>query len=194
MHEQDDYFQEVEVDTEAELYRDELLKSAISFGEDDFDLEINGEAQHSRRSSGAPLGVMSDDEDLQEMDSPTRRFYLARQQDLRRSVDLLDDESLYDDDVEGSFEVAPITFSGRPSLSVDVPHEASGFFDDEDDEDELYAAYEETRPPRFPRPNLSAVTEESASQSRSRFTSPYSAGSAPARSPPPQMPPLSFRS
>ena len=171
---------EVEVDSETAQYREELIKSAISLSETPFELEIGQDGEHSRRSSSVGFGgeIMSDnfDEDdmLAEMDSPARRFHLARQQALRKSAELSDDEgSVYDDD---DFEVPAMNFvsmGGRPSLSLDVPGEASTFFDDDeyDDDDEdggeggyqdddgLYEAYQQSRPGRFPRPNLSAVTE-----------------------------------
>lgn len=185
---------------EASAYREELLKSSISFYSDDFDLEITGSQQHSRRSSGTAMGgPLSegsdyDDDALDEMDSPTRRFYLARQRALRNSGDFNDDAIDAEDSesIGAPFEfdnvpIPPLSFStGRPSLSLSLPSEASGFFDDDEDgmderegdyyddddddldfdtsqmDDEMYAAYQASRSSRFPAPNLSAVAEEAS--------------------------------
>ena len=160
-----------DVNGEASIYHEEPLNSSISFHSDDLDLEIDRAVQRSRRSSVAALDDVIDDNEqqLDAMDSPARRFYLARQQDLRNSHEL-------DDDDPDPFEfdevpLPPITFPGKPSLSLDVPPETSTFFED-DDEDEsfwsdeaLYQAYEESRSGRFPRSNLSAVTEETTTLS-----------------------------
>jgi hypothetical protein len=162
---EDEQYQDV--DAEASTYREELLTSSISFYSDAFDLELDGAAQHSRRSSASVLGgVIDGDERLDEMDSPTWRFYLARQQDLRNSGEFANDDDADPFEFD-EVPLPPITFSGRPSLSLEVPPEASTFFDDDDQEDcstddDLYQAYQDSHPGRFPRPNLSAVTEETA--------------------------------
>lgn len=189
----------VEVNPEAALYQEEFLDSAISFSEDDFDLEIDPHrhSHHDALATGG-AGILSEelefdeDERLTEMDSPARRFYLARQRDLRSSGEFSDEEeSVYD---ENELEVPPMAFAGlniggRRPLSLDVPDEASGFFDDDDDDgedqddDELFEVYEQSRPGRFPRPNLSAVTEESMPYTGKEFSS---AVQMPVR-PPPQL-------
>ena len=199
---EDEQYQEV--DAEAPIYREELLPSSISFYSDAFDLELDGAAQQSRRSTASVLGgVIDGDERLDELDSPTRRFYLARQQDLRNSGEFADDDEEVDPFEFDEVPLPPITFSGRPSLSLEVLPEASTFFDDDDEEDfstddDLYQAYQDSRPGRFPKPNLSAVTEETAplsglsAWSNTRFPSPVAyrlpSGPAPRSARPPTPP------
>jgi hypothetical protein len=153
--------QHQEADDEASMYRDERL-SPMSFYSDVFGLEIDRAAQYSRRSSAVALG--GDDERLDEMDSPTRRFYLARQEDLRISSEFSDGDEDADPFEFDVVPFPPITFSARPSLSLSVPPEASIFFDDDNEDDapsDDGQAHDRSLPGRFPRPRLSAVTEES---------------------------------
>ncbi|KAF8305869.1 hypothetical protein DL93DRAFT_2089180 [Clavulina sp. PMI_390] len=124
--------------------------SAHSSYSDDFDLELPGPSRRLQQVPAA-AAVYDDDSDsdyeaeatpaLDEMDSPTRRFFLARQKDLRNSVDLTESED--DDDDADPFEfdsvpIPPMSFgTGRPSLSLQVPRESSsGFFDDEEEIEE----------------------------------------------------------
>jgi hypothetical protein len=102
---------------------------------------------------------------LQDLDSPSRRFYLARQRDLRVSPVFSDreesvSEEVCDEDVAGvEFEHVPISmgpppvpsrpnlpfsiasssslFSERPTpSSLNVPMDVSGFYDDDDDDND----------------------------------------------------------
>jgi len=153
---EDEQYQEA--DDEGSMYRDERL-SPMSFYSDV--LEIDGAARYSRRSSAVALG--GDDERLDEMDSPTRRFYLARQEDLRVSSEFSDGDEDADPFEFNAVPFPPITFSGRPSLSLNVHPEASTFFNDDNEDDapsDSSQAHAGSLPGRFPRPSLSAVTEE----------------------------------
>ena len=212
-------------------FRRSVLASAFSFTDDhEFEIQQPHSADTNKRSPGELsladiLETDAEDQRLREMDSPARRFYLARKMDLQASDEVSDEDGDDEDDsiYEAEFEPAHIeaesipivlaspsgSTSPPPRLSLrrvpNARNPRSSFFDDDDDddeeegadveygegvvgddsyedddfdedqfemgEDEMFAAYQDSRPMRFPRPTLSDVAEE-----RSPYSAHYPTG------------------